>query len=185
MPDEPDPQRKFYQLKPTEFERVNAPRPPAADSSTAPDPGPASATPDARIDVRDLNRQAIGSAPLLGVNAPVNRANEVHEMLRGNLAVEDAAGLNDLKALPPKRSRRRRDFWMLVIGTNALIAIVYAAQMFVGFQVMCLAAGMPAEFGNLVRFAIANPANYILAVAGMIFFTVAWWWLLYGVMDDY
>jgi hypothetical protein len=185
MPDESDPQRKFYQLKPTDFERVNAPRPPASDQPTTPDAGPASARPEARIDVRELTRQAMGTAPLLGVNAPVNRANEVHDMLRGNLAVEDAAGLNELSPMPRKRSRRRRDFWVLVIGTNALIALVYSAQMFMGFQVMCLAAGMPAEFGNLVRFAITNPANYILAVAGMVFFTVAWWWLLYGVMDDY
>jgi hypothetical protein len=189
MPDESDPPRKFYQLKPKEFDRVNAaPAPPPDPAASASAHPRAAAIPDAvgqRIDARDLSRQAMGTAPLLGVNAPVNRPNEVHDMLRENLAVEGAAGLHDLKPLGPKRSRRRRDFWMLTIGTNAVIAIVYAAQMFVGFQVMCLAANMPAEFGNLVRFAISNPATYILAVAAMIFFTVAWAWLLFGVMDDY
>ena len=190
MADESDPPRKVYGFKPASFERVNAPRPgdeAVTPSDRSPDTGPAAAAePNAsRIDVRDLNRVAAGDAPLLGVNAPVNRANEVHAMLRENLAVADAAGLNELAPMRGKRSRRWRDFWMLVIGTNTLIAVVYSVQIFIGFQTMCLAAQMPAEFGNLVRFALGNPAAFILPCAGMVFFTLAWAWLLFGVMDDY
>lgn len=188
MADDSDPPRRFYQLKPKDFERVNeVPALPTSRDSTVADSGPTAGTPapDRRIELRELVRQASAGAPLLRGNHPANHPNEVHAMLRDNLAAEQAAGLHELKPLPPKRSRRRRDFWVLVIGTNSLIAVVYAVQVLVGFQVMCLATRMPAQFGNLVLFALDHPASYILAIAGMAFFTVAWWWLLFGVMDDY
>ena len=159
MPDEPDPPRKFYQLKPTEFERVNPARPPVADPSAAPDPGPSGATPTERIDVRDLNRQAIGTAPLLGVNAPVNRANEVHAMLQGNLDAADAAGLNEVPFQPKRRSRRKRDYWLLLITGNAIF----------GFFAL--------KGGSVV--------TLVYSGAGIIFFTLGLTWVMWFVMDDY
>ena len=163
MPDDPDPPRKFYQLKPKEFERVNAPRPGEdAPPPTAADPGPAAGVGEApaqRIDVRDLTRQAAGEAPLLGVNAPVNRANDVHEMLRDNLEHANAAGLNDVAAPAKRRSRRKRDFWLLLFAGNA----PFAFFVFKGGSVVTL----------------------LYAGSGIILFTIGLSWVMWVVMDDY
>jgi len=118
MPDEPDPPRKFYGLKPKEFERANElPAPPPLPESRA-DPGIARSN-AGRIDVRDLARQAARGVPLLdGSNAPANRDNDIHSILRANLAHANAAGLNELAPKPKRRSRRKRDYWLAMLGGN-------------------------------------------------------------------
>src|SRR5436309_729369 len=108
-----DPPRKFYGLKPKEFDRVNEP---AAPAPVAPEPtpsNPASASPTGRIDVRDLTRSAAKNMPLLSGNIAANRPNEVHAVLRDNVARADAAGLNELAPKAARVSRRRRDYWLL------------------------------------------------------------------------
>jgi hypothetical protein len=157
MPDESDPPRKVYQLKPTEFERVNAPRrDPAPDATCSPDSPPDSG----RIDVRDLIKQGSGSGPALGVNGPVNRDNEVHALLRHNVARDNAAGLNDVAPRPKRRSRRKRDYWLLLIPVNLFFAF--------------------AAFGPY-----ANPLTFVYGIAGFILFTISLTWVMWGVMDDY
>jgi hypothetical protein len=122
MPDEPDLPRKFYQLKPKEFERVNAPRPgaePAPPAGADPGVGTASGTPAQRIDVRDLARQAVGDAPLLGVNGPVNRTNDVHGVLQEKFQHDVAAGLFHVTPADDKQRRRRiRNYWIATIAWN-------------------------------------------------------------------
>ena len=130
MPDEPDPPRTFYGFKPTTFEVAN-PRPPPApapDASTppAPDPGPAPA-PGGPIDVRDLNRLAATGLPLLRAPAAPTQQNDVHTILRDNLAVADAAGLNDVTLDPRHRTphqRRVRRFWILLVAVNVPLGLV-------------------------------------------------------------
>jgi hypothetical protein len=157
MPDESDPPRKVYQLKPTEFERVNAPpREASADGTVGQSPARATG----RIDVRDLIKQGSGTGPALGVNGPVNRDNDVHAMLRHNVARDNAAGLNNLSPLPKKRSRRKRDYWLLLISVNLFFA-----------------------FAALGPY--ANPLTLIYGVAGFILYTISLTWVMWGVMDDY
>lgn len=123
MPDAPDPPRKRYTFKPTEFENVNGVRrdSPLHEVQPAPDPG---IVPNdkIRIDVRDLARAAaIPSATARP--APPQGDNEVHSMLRENFARANATGLNDV-APPTKRiSRRTRDYVIALILGNALLAI--------------------------------------------------------------
>lgn len=123
MPDAPDPPRKRYTFKPTEFENVNGVRrdSPLHEVQPAPDPGIVP-TEKVRIDVRDLTRAAaIPSATARP--APPQGDNEVHTMLRENLARANATGLNDV-ALPAKRtSRRTRDYVIAMILGNALLAV--------------------------------------------------------------
>lgn len=187
MADAPDPPRKFYALKPSEFERVNAPVPAARMVYGLAAPGAATADPNAPIDVRDLIRQGAGQGTVLrrGAPAPTNEANDVHAVLIENLARADAAGLNNVA--PPTRPlrRRRRDYLMLMLGGNAFIGGLYGTELLFGFQVQCMAAQMPDEFGNLVRFALHNPASYAMGLVGMVFFTLCITWLMYGVMDNY
>src|SRR5262245_43999880 len=99
MRDPSDPPRQHYQLKPKEFESVN--------SSGENAPPPALPT-----DVQAHFRSA-GDATPLRSTPPPDAPNEVHAMLRDNLTRANVAGLNDLAPLPPKRSRRKRHYWLL------------------------------------------------------------------------
>jgi hypothetical protein len=185
MQDEPEPPRKVYGFKPRAFERTNDPPPDAPPPPPlAPDPGIVPAS-EGRIDVQDLIRSATGSVPLLGSNKVLNRDNDVHGLLRENHAHAEAAGLNRLKPQPPRRSRRTRDYLVLVVFVNLFIATLYSAEIFIGFQVQCLAAKMPQEFGNLVRYALHNPVVYAMPLFGMFTLTFAITWLMFGMMDDY
>lgn len=125
MRDEADPPRKHYQLRPTTFERVN-PLPPAApekDDSSAPSTASAAAG-DGPIDVGTLARQAMGGPPLRQATTAPSSLNEVQQMLRDNVARANAAGLNDVVAPTPRRSRRKRDYWLLIVPLNAFFATV-------------------------------------------------------------
>jgi hypothetical protein len=119
MPDEADPPRKFYGLKPRDFGRANdLPSAPLAEPPK-PDPG-ITVAPSESIDVRELIRAKAGDKSPLGSNTVKNRKNEVHDMLRDNLAKADAAGLNEVK--PRRRmSRRKRDYWITMAIANAIL----------------------------------------------------------------
>lgn len=188
MPDAPTPPRKFYALKAREFERVNAPvaSPPAGANPDAPSGNQSpDAAPPAPLDVRELARIAAGHAPLLSANAPANRPNDVHALLAGNHACAEAAGLNAVAPQARHRSKRRRDYWIFLLGGNAVLVCIYSAPIFLGFQVQCLAAKMPFEFFNLLLWAIAQPALYAIPSLGIIFYSAALTWVMFHVMEDY
>lgn len=170
MPDEPDPPRKFYTLKPREFERVN---PPASGDAATP--------PDVAELARIASRGDVRGRPAASAASP----NEVHAMLQLNHAADVAAGLNEPAPAPPRVRRRRRDYLLLLFAGNLFIVVIYAVEIVLGFQVQCLAARMPGEFYNLLRYAWDNPASYALTFVGIGFFSIALTWLMYGVMDDY
>ena len=88
-PPEPESPRREFRFKPTEFEVTNRP----ADGT----PG------NAPIDVTQLYRQA-NASPV----APSQTENEVHAMLRANLAKDAAKGLNEVIPARRRLSRRRR-----------------------------------------------------------------------------
>jgi hypothetical protein len=144
MQDEPQPPRKTYGFKPREFERANPARPEPPSDATPPtrDPGIAPAD-SGTIDVNDLIRAGVGSGPQLGANAAPNRSNDVHAMLRDNLARADAAGLNDV-TLPPKRiSKRTRDYFLMLIGGNVVLAGGFFLQpIFAGAGVVLYNTGL-------------------------------------------
>ena len=117
MQDEPDPPRKFYGFKPREFERVNS-APPPPSNAPAPDPG-ISVAGAGKIDVRELIRAGVGDGSQLGNNAVVNRDNEVHAILRANLARDIAAGHYDLGTPDDsKRLRRIRNYWLALAAAD-------------------------------------------------------------------
>ena len=93
-------------------------RPPA--SAPLPDPGIVRVH-AARIDVHDLHRAAATGQPLLSAPPSPTRENDVHTILRANLAVADAAGLNEVKIDPHHRTphqRRVRRCWILLVAVN-------------------------------------------------------------------
>jgi hypothetical protein len=160
VPDESDPPRKFYGLKPKEFERVNEAPAAAAGPDLRADPG-ITAAKGGPIDVRELARQATGNKPLLdGTNQAANRDNDVHVVLRENLARANAAGLNTLTPKKKRPSRRRRDYWLVLMPVNAFFAFC--------------------AFGPY-----ANPTTFVYGLGGMAFFSAGFTWVMFAVMDDY
>jgi hypothetical protein len=146
--DDSDPPRKFYQFKPKEFEQVNPPlaRTPESSSPT---------------DVRD-HFQAANARPPPPPPAvrPVAATNDVQAMLRENLQHANAAGLNELTPQPRRRSRRTRDYWLVLVFINAILAF--------------------AAFGPY-----ANGITLVYGIAGMIFLSTGLTWVMWFVMDDY
>jgi hypothetical protein len=155
MADEPDPPRKFYELKPKEFELLNGPV-----SAFTPQARPTESTEETRrIDVRELYKQANTPGPILQKSRPP-MVNEVHAILADNLARANAAGLNTLAPKPKRRSRRMRDYLLVMIPLNA----------FFGF----------AAFGPY-----ANAVSFVYGLGGMAFSTVAVTWVMFFIVEDY
>ncbi len=197
MSDPSDPPRKFYRLKPKEFERVNeVPSGGAGDEAVRaePDAGPAEANPNpaapppdhgsGRIEVRDLVRLGSAGAPLLGSNQVRTTANDVHTMLAQNEAIADAHGLNAVKPVRKFR-RRKRDFRVLLVGGNLFIPALYLAPNFIAYQVQALASRQVPDLWKYTVFVLSNPPMFVLPIAIMIFYSGLLVWLMFGVMDDY
>jgi hypothetical protein len=91
---------------------------------------------------------------------PTPAPTDVYQVLQDNLARENAAGMNVVKPVPKRPSRRKRNFWlMLVLGNLTIAATVHLA----GGSVM----------SNLFGF------------AGIILLSVSLVWVMWFVLDDY
>jgi hypothetical protein len=168
--DPSDPPRKFYDLKPKEFERVNAPvagrsassapaTPPSSPPVSPPTPRPLDSSKP--IDVRELFREASTPGPVLS-KGPRNDLNEVHAVLRDNLARANEAGLNEVPLRPKRPSWRKRDYILLMIGANAVLAFLA-----IGF------------------FRSGNVIGFVSAMAGIGMLSASITWVMWFVMDDY
>lgn len=96
------------------------------------------------------------------VNQPTNEpdASDVHAVLRANLDKANAAGLNELTEQKRRPSRRKRDYWFLLIIGNAFFG---GALAYFGLR------SIPGMFG----------------LGGMFFFTFALTFVMWFVMDNY
>ena len=150
-PDEPERPRREFKFKPTEFERTN--RSLDEKDSIAP------------IDVRDLFKASTAARPSAVPKppptppAPTPAANDVHAMLQANLRHANEAGENEVSLQPKRPSRRKRDYWFLMIGANLFFIICMAIARNIGASV----------FGG----------------AGMILVSIGLTWIMWFVMDDY
>jgi len=165
MAEETDPPRKFYDLKPREFERVNPPRPPAAPEP--PPLAPREIDPSKPIDVRELFQQAQTGGPLLSRHRTANQT-DVHTILRDNHARADAAGLNDVSLAPKRASKRKRDYWLMMgIGTAI-------------FGALTVVSGASALAGNRGAAIVS-----VYALAALVMFNLALWWVMWHIVEDY
>lgn len=163
MSDEPDPPRKFYTLKPKEFEAVNPPVPrrdaePAGPTEARPAGGP--------IDVRELIKSAtVDPAQRVLAKSGATQlvaGNDVHAILKENLAHANAAGLNDLTPKPRRKSKRKRDYILTMLAANPPMVALFVWGL--------------------------HQHNVILLVyvgAGVILFNVSFTWVMWFVADDY
>jgi hypothetical protein len=109
-------------------------------------------------------KHTLTTAKFEAVNAPTTAPTpaptDVYQVLRDNLARENAAEMNVVKPVPRRPSRRKRDFWlMLVLGNLAIVALVVCTR--------------------------GNTVSVLLGLAGVIVLSVALTWVMWFVMDDY
>ena len=145
-PPEPETPRRAFQFKPPDFERAN--RPANEDPGSVP------------IDVKQLYRQAGSPAPVPGAVAPSQADNEVHAILRANVARAEAQGLNQVVPQRRRPSRRKRDFWLLFISGNLLVVATVS-----GLHL--------------------NVVTLIFGLSGIVMFSLGLIWVMWVVMDDY
>jgi len=144
VPDEIDPPRKNYGFKERDFQRDNRP----ASGSQPP------------ISAQDLAQQAgpvTRSVPVPS-NAPApGDPNDVFAVLQQNRAVEHDSGGDEVEIRKIKY-RRSRDYWLLLIGGNLVLA-----------GVGLLLGGM----------------SLIFALGGIIIYSCGLTWVMWQVMGKY
>ncbi|MBI5382840.1 MAG: hypothetical protein HZA31_13155 [Opitutae bacterium] len=105
----------------------------------------------------------LGTAKFTMVNAtgtPTAPENDVHAILHANQQREKAAGLYEVTPPPPRRSRRKRDFWLcLVLGNLVIVGSVGLTSI--------------------------NAVTVIYGFSGVLLFTSGFSWVMWQVMDDY
>lgn len=126
---------------------------------------------------------SVNAAP--GTEAP-SAEHDVFEILKSVRVHEAAAGVGEVGLESSRKSRRRRDFLLLLIGGNSLMLGIFLVELFLGFQVMCLAADMTEQFPNLVRYALGEGRPmFTLPAICMTCYSTALWWLMFGAGQDY
>jgi hypothetical protein len=143
VPDEPDPPRKFYNFKEREFARDN----------------PQAGTPPPTV--QELAKLAgVHHDPRPRAGAPkAGDPNDVYQVLARNRRAEQRHNLDTIE-IKQVRSRRKREFWLVLVGGNlAIIALVLVA----GIDIMTVVFGL----------------------AGLIIFSVGLTWVMWQVMDRY
>lgn len=134
------PERPQYQFKAKAFVAVNPRGEPLADH---------------RDLIAAAHREG-DAAPAAPPTAAPRRTNEIEAILQENRARQQQAGLDRLAPLPRAKNRRRRDYWIVIIG------------------------------GNLTIFLALNAfAGPVIAAMLAAFFTASITWVMYGVMDRY
>lgn len=98
------------------------------------------------------------------VNAPAgtqakSAEHDVYAILQQNRAVEKLAGLNEVE-LKVVKSRRKRDYWLLLIAGNLLIV-------------------------SLVALGRLNAVSMIFGLAGIVILSLGLTWVMWFVLDDY
>jgi hypothetical protein len=120
----------------------------------------------------------------LGQSQP-SAAHDVFAIRREVEAAERAAGLHQLEIKPPKRSRRKRDFRLIVVGLFVVIYTFLGAAAWGAVATQTMAAEMPDQFWPTLRAVLFGSPILAWGFAGWCVLSLATWWLMFHVMDDY
>lgn len=99
------------------------------------------------------------------VNAPPGTQkpsanHDVYALRRQIREREQAAGLDELKPLPPRQSRRKRDYWLLMLLGNGL-------------------------FGTCAIIGHSNPVVFVSGLGGVIIYSIGLTWVMWFIMGEY
>ena len=123
--------------------------------------------------------------PQLPRPAPASPEHDIHELLKGNLRKEKARGLHKLAPLLRRRSRRRRDYLILlsVIGAVIFGTLLFESVLAVSLQVM--AAQMPDQFWPILDLVLFHSPIFAWGLAAFGVYGLALGWVMFVVMDDH
>jgi hypothetical protein len=121
---------------------------------------------------------------LIGQSRP-SAAHDVFAIRREVEEAERAAGLHQLEVKPPKRSKRKRDYWRLVVGLFVVINVMLVVIAWGGAGTQTLAAGMTDQFWPVFRGVLFGSPILAWGFAGWCVMSASIAWLMFGVMDDY
>ena len=121
---------------------------------------------------------------LIGQSRP-SAAHDVFAIRREVEAAERAAGLHQLEVKSPKRSRRKRDFRLIVVGLFVVIYAFLGAAAWGAVATQTMAAQMPDQFWPTLRAVLFGSPILAWGFAGWCVMSLATWWLMFHVMDDY
>jgi len=156
MPDEPDPPRKVYGFKARDFKRDNAPASAEPPQPTAKELAMMAGTPVPAVQKKPTGPKADLSA--VG-RAKADDPNDVYAVLQQNRQSAARHGLNEVE-IKKIKSRRKRDFWLILVGGN--LAIIGAVVL-----------------TNI------NVVTVIFGLSGLIVFSLSLSWIMWQVMDRY
>lgn len=142
-----DPPRKNYGFKEREFKHDNTP--------ASPPPPTAKEHAITAGHVASASRKVPSPG---GVNRTAD-PNDVYTVLQQNRAEEKKAGLNEVQ-IKEIKSKRKRDYWLTLIGGNIFIVGVVTL---IGFNVFTLIYGL----------------------AGVVMFSLGLTWIVWQIMDKY
>ncbi len=91
--------------------------------------------------------------PPSGMDAP-SAEHDVFAILSAVRRRETEAGLDTVRPAQLPVYRRRRDYLILLIAGNSLMLTLFCVEIFIGFQVQCLAVRMPGELNHLIHYAL-------------------------------
>lgn len=126
---------------------------------------------------------ASGDAPSTS-EPSVSAPHHVPSLLQFNLAIEKRLGQHELSPLPQRRSRRRRDYLVLMTMIGVLIFSVLVVECFIGVQVEVLAARMPDQFWPIFKAVLFQGPILAWGLAAFATFAIAFGWLIFGLTDD-
>lgn len=149
MRDEPPDQRREFKLRPKEFDALNQP------ARSAPADG---APTDVHGHLRAAQRGTPTRPPhLSGLPKPKN---DVQKLMSEHAARFRGVRLDEVDLRPRRRSKRKQDYWIVLIPVNAVLALI--------------------AFGPW-----GNPMTLAFGLGAMIIFTLGLTWVMWFIMDDY
>jgi hypothetical protein len=124
-----------------------------------------------------------GTAP--APPAPTSAEHDVNSLLRFNYEIDRKRGHFKLPPLPARRSRRTRDYLVLLFGIGVLIFTVLGFEAVLAVSLQVMAAQMPDQFWPILNMVLFHSPIMAWGLAAFFFYWVALTWLMFGLMDDY
>ena len=142
-PDDPPP--KVYGFKEREFKRDNSLAAPATPLPTAK---------ELAVMAGQVTRQTAAKP-----GAKADDPNDVYKVLEHNRAMEKTAGMDQVEIRQIK-SRRKRDYWLLLISSEALLGVITVQGR-------------------------DNPVQFVFGLAGMVMVAITLTWIMWQLMSRY
>jgi hypothetical protein len=143
------------------------------------------------IDLLDIVAAAQVPKPPPGVRVapapakPVSAEHDVSSLLQFNHEVEKRNGLFKLVPMLARKSRRRRDYFVLLFGIGGLIFVVLLCEAVLAVSLQTMAARMPEQFWPILTQVLFHSPILAFGFASWVFYAAALTWLMFGLMEDY